>query len=795
MKTRWLKNLTVIFASAVLGLGAAPAGALPTDPEPAVLANSGTPNHETMLGDFAGPVWQDDTTPEGVKLVDVDATLDALEEAKVNTYAYAISGLPGYGDGTAGPLEITQTQWEQLPEFAEAAADRNIDVYPYLTPPSLGALDTGIPRPEQEPGMAPYGWDYIAWAEATAELSLEHPNIGGLFIDDFDANTTLRNSPYSFAFTPDYVAQMSNAAKQHAPDFKIYGVVYYQSLGVASHFRSSLDGVVFPYRAHTGEPGTADASKVRDEGEVYGDLTHCNSDGDCLQFSSFASAESGGTATAHTVIDVQQGVQHDLQIALNHDHYLPTCDDGRCYEFSVPDYAPTENGDFFAISQEVELTEGGPHRLSFWTGAINSSLEGYHILEALVDGQVVATRDINEAAGPKEFDIDVTEYVAESDEATLTFRLHNPVGVQNYTTQFFLDNIELTNAEVIDGSFGEPTSNAWSASSEGGVISGGYTAEQHVIEILVDGRVVETFPVEGYSRWTTHSANVTPHFLGASTAELEIRIRGVGTDSARHVWVDDMSISGTNLDLDAFDDPATWTFSSEAETSVEFVTSFETLFMTYADSLSGDAPGHTPSPEYIREVQAAGLQMTQGQFFDGSLIYVLNLTEPLDHPDGVERRVIGELHGDFLATDPAACDVVLTEPQRNLNVHEGRTCVIGSELHGGTTVASDAEMTIMDSQIRGNLTSNGSIALCASSQGGSLNIAGAREVRLGATPELCAGNNLRGSTTVSETTGAFVVADNVSRGSLHCTGNASDPATRGSTNEIHGSASGQCAAL
>ena len=63
--------------------------------------------------------------------------------------------------------------------------------------------------------------------------------------------------------------------------------------------------------------------------------------------------------------------------------------------------------------------------------------------------------------------------------------------------------------------------------------------------------------------------------------------------------------------------------------------------------------------------------MVQEQFFDGSLIYVLNLAAPLDHPDGVERGIIAELHGDFLATDTETCDAVLTEDQHSLTVEHG----------------------------------------------------------------------------------------------------------------------------
>lgn len=795
MTTRWIKNLTALLAGAALTLGAAPALASPPEPAPVAPTSSGTPSHATMLGDFAAPIYQAEMSPEGVKLIDVEATLDALEEAKVNTYAYPIFGLPHYGDGTAGPLEITQSQWDHMPEFADAAAERNIDVYPYLVPPSIGALDTSVPRPDQEPGIAPFGWDYIAWAEETAKLSEEHPNIGGLFIDDFDSNTPYDHSPYSFAFTPDYVEQMSTAAKEHNPDFTIHGVVYYQSLEVASHFRGALDGVVFPYRANTGDPGTADASKVREEGEVYGDLTHCLSQDTCLQLASFADAPSDSAAAVSTTVDVVEGEQHQLELALNHDNYLPSCEDGSCYQFSVPNYTPTANGDFSSISQEVTMTGDGPHRLSFWTGAVNSSLSGYHVLEALVNGEVVASRDVNDPAGPQTFDVDVTEHVGEGETATVTFRLHNATGVGNFDGQIFLDDIALTGAEIRDGSFDDLESQAWLPEQVGEAMSAGYTAGQHVVEVLVGDAVAASFPIEGHTGWSTHTADLTEELAGVDSAQISVRLRTAGNDHARHVWVDDMSITGTSLSGEGFDDLQAWTLAADDGTAAEQVESFDALFMLYASRLSIDEPEHQPSPEYIREVQSAGLEMMQEGYFDGSLIYVLNLSEPLDHPDGVERGIIAELHGDFMATDLATCDVVLTEAQRSLRVTEGRTCVVGTDLQGSTVVESGAEIAIIESDVRGSLTVNGAIALCDSSLGGALTITGAPAVRIGATPELCAGNELRGSTTITDATGVFVVAGNVSRGSLHCTGNTGAPATRNTPNEISGSAGGQCAAL
>lgn len=760
-------------------------------------SQSGTPNHDTMLGDFAAPVWLP-IGDDGVKHIDIDATLDALEEANANTYAYIISGLPHYGDGDTGPLEITAAQWADLPAFADAAAQRGIDVYVYMPPPSIGGLDRTQPRPEQEPGLMPYGWDYIAWAEETARLSVDHPNIGGLMIDDFDSNTPYEFSPYAFAFTPGYVQQMASAAKALNPEFTIHGVVYQPAMDVASAFRGALDGVIFPYRGETSTPGTSDPSSARSEGEVYGDVAHCASDR-CLQFRGEGASGNGDAAEASREVTVTAGSAHNqLTMKVNNDNYRTPCEDGRCFAFSVPGYHATADGDYIAISQTVQLDDtSSPAELSFfWADSTRRQVNGYHMIEALIDGEVVVQRDTGEVNDPGRVTADVTDAVAGKSEVELTLRLHNPTGVTNFGVTSWIDDVRLTGAEIADADFDDRSSGAWQVSSVGDQMSAVYTSGAYAVETVVDGEVVATHPIEGYQGWTEVSQDLTAALAGRETATVGIRLRATDDLSgmSRTVWVDDLEITGTDATAAGFDDAA-WQYRQGADLVALQVASFDTLWMVYASRLSSDPPEHQPSADYIAEVQEVGLDLMQQGVFDGSLIYVLNLTDPVTSEAGEERARIGELYGDYAATDLASCDTVLEGRQSNVTVTDGRTCLVGATAVGPTVVAEGAALTVVDSTFRGPVTvDGGAMAVCGSTAAGAVAANGASQVRLGATTSLCAGNTVAGSVTINDTAGEFTVAALTLRGTVSCTGNATLD-QRGATSTISGSASGDCAVL
>ncbi|HET9169776.1 MAG TPA: hypothetical protein VFN97_10075 [Actinospica sp.] len=154
--------------------------------------------------------------------VDIGRTLDRLQQAHVTTYLYEIYG------GHA------QREWDELPTFADQAAQRGISVMAYLFPPD-----------ESDGAYQPFGFDYAQWAAQLSQLSLAHPALTGLVIDDFGENMQV--------FTPSYAKQIAHAARSQNPHFQLWPIFYYgEIVGKHATLRrydaSDFDGVIFPFR-------------------------------------------------------------------------------------------------------------------------------------------------------------------------------------------------------------------------------------------------------------------------------------------------------------------------------------------------------------------------------------------------------------------------------------------------------------------------------------------------------------------------------------------------------------------
>jgi hypothetical protein len=176
------------------------------------------PGNGVVLGDCGAVL-------DASKRVDVDRTIDALVAMHMNTFAYSMQESP--------------TAWEQLPQFADAAAKHGINVWIYLAP--------WTEVPPLRPGkMAcePYRLDFIAWAQHTAELSKQHPNITAILIDDFAPNDTQPDR-----FTPDYTRAMKRAAVAGNPQLKIYAILYFDQAWAdfVDRFSALVDGAVVCY--------------------------------------------------------------------------------------------------------------------------------------------------------------------------------------------------------------------------------------------------------------------------------------------------------------------------------------------------------------------------------------------------------------------------------------------------------------------------------------------------------------------------------------------------------------------
>ncbi len=157
--------------------------------------------------------------------IDVKAMAARLKALGVHTY-YWLVNVPG--------------DWESLQAFLPEAAAMDLQVWPYLVPPSESP-------PHVKYYSEPYQLDYQRWAEEIARLSLQFPNVTAWVIDDFYANRAL--------YTPEYVKGMQARAHAVNPKLAFLPLMYFNEIDrcFVEHYREAIDGVVVAYPQDRGE--------------------------------------------------------------------------------------------------------------------------------------------------------------------------------------------------------------------------------------------------------------------------------------------------------------------------------------------------------------------------------------------------------------------------------------------------------------------------------------------------------------------------------------------------------------
>jgi len=150
------------------------------------------PFYRGIVSAYAGMVYRSDGSP------DIDAMLSLIKDLKVNCYTYLIA-------------YRSDKELSALSDFCAKAEKEGIEVWAYLVPPTEAPKD-----------YPPFGLDYLKWAEAIANISLQHPNLTLWMIDDFDGNLSF--------FTLDYTRKIYEKSKGINPNL-LFGVcVYHESL-------------------------------------------------------------------------------------------------------------------------------------------------------------------------------------------------------------------------------------------------------------------------------------------------------------------------------------------------------------------------------------------------------------------------------------------------------------------------------------------------------------------------------------------------------------------------------------
>jgi len=225
----------LVASALLLGLHV-PAVAAPSSSGEPVPSTAAAATGSPVLGHYGGHVVSGSS-------IDVRATVQALQQQGVTTYAYLVR---------------TPQQWQDLPRFLRAAEPAGIDVWAYLVPPS------SVPRP---PGVQVPCWsssyvnggDYVSIFRSLGRLSAQLPALTAVVVDDFSQNAVPNPRAKCSYFTVDRVARMVAAARSHQPSLKFYPVLYHRDFSGASidlaAFRAHVDGAVFPYRGETYQAG------------------------------------------------------------------------------------------------------------------------------------------------------------------------------------------------------------------------------------------------------------------------------------------------------------------------------------------------------------------------------------------------------------------------------------------------------------------------------------------------------------------------------------------------------------
>ncbi|MDD2475101.1 MAG: hypothetical protein PHI32_04210 [Dysgonamonadaceae bacterium] len=175
---------------------------------------------------------------------DIVTLINQLNDLNANTYNWLI----WQGD----------KDWEDLILFLPEAKKHNISVWVTLVPPSES-------KPITKFNSEPFGKDYIRWSKEIALLSKVYSSLTALSIDDFNQNLN--------TYTPEYLGEMIKEIDKVNPNLKFIPCTYYKYIkpDFAERYASLIDGLLFPYMAHS------EVANLKNPDLVESEITHIRS--------------------------------------------------------------------------------------------------------------------------------------------------------------------------------------------------------------------------------------------------------------------------------------------------------------------------------------------------------------------------------------------------------------------------------------------------------------------------------------------------------------------------------------
>jgi hypothetical protein len=415
----------------------------------------------TMIGGntYGDQVREAQPRADGYRHIDTPKLIARLERANANLYLFQIWNSP--------------TDWQDLTEeFAPAAQEAGIQVWPYIVPPSeCQYYDAdGDPLPPLQRGRCsqPYGLDYVRWAEEVAKLSARYPVVSGWAIDDFHLGQNGQT------FTPEYMQRMEDAQDAIKPGLEFYTTAYLNAATddtFLAKYAPYISGIIYPYLGIS--QNLVDASEVGQTVDMI--EPHTDAYGLDVMFLMYTNRFVGPQphpndryidamldAVRPRIADGQlrgviaYGMPMDGTPALNSDADARN-GVGRL-SLSVSSFAPA--GSTASASQTITVhPQAQRQSLTFWHSdwwaRTPTGFDGFHSKQLLVDDQVVWDSDIMDDNIDEwtKTTVDLTQALRGKTEATLTFRLLERRAVSSFPVDVRIDDVEADGFTLENGGF------------------------------------------------------------------------------------------------------------------------------------------------------------------------------------------------------------------------------------------------------------------------------------------------------------------------------------------------------
>ena len=172
-----------------------------------------------------------------------------------------------------------------------------------------------------------------------------------------------------------------------------------------------------------------------------------------------------------------------------------------------------------------------------------------------------------------------------------------------------------------------------------GIVGGYY------VEMLVNGRSAAVIRINR-NGWIEHSVDLTAETRDATSIEIQLRLvrQLTPTRDGLAVFLDDVRWRGFSS---APVETNSATLNTTQAVTTKDVKALSFIYMTYAAPLGVEA-GVGASPQYVEQILEAVNILRQEQAVDGSLIYLLNISEGLTGPgNSASYEVVRRKYSDW----------------------------------------------------------------------------------------------------------------------------------------------------